>query len=405
MKKYITIFTAVCVGITAIFGFFGFSLIHKIYDNEINTVQNLAGAVITEYPKAEQIFMEALNDESRADSYKGSQILSSYGYDAENTFHDNTLYKMDLTVFILILLMFLVLYLICGYFFFAFVFKQRKQQEKQTILLLDKALSGDYAFIKDVYQLDRLQNPLFADVLKKLFENLRLKTEILNTERDHTKTLVTDLSHQIKTPLSAFEACFSMYLEADNDAERSEFLSRCKIQLDKLKSLTDSLINISRLENDMITITISPIALSEMIVGAVNTVYHKALKKNIEIITADFEDITLKLDKKWTIEAIANILDNAVKYSPDNSRIEIRVQKMYSFARIEIEDAGIGISRTEQNQIFKRFYRGNSEIVQNEDGSGVGLYLSRKILEEQGGTVSVYPAKEHGSIFVIQLPL
>lgn len=108
---------------------------------------------------------------------------------------------------------------------------------------------------------------------------------------------------------------------------------------------------------------------------------------------------------KWTVEAIANILDNAIKYSQCGSDIQIRAQKLYSFVRVEIEDKGIGIPKEEQNKIFTRFYRGNNDIVKNQEGSGIGLYLSRSILEEQGGTVSVRSSLGKGSIFVIQLPL
>ena len=129
------------------------------------------------------------------------------------------------------------------------------------------------------------------------------------------------------------------------------------------------------------------------------------MKKNIEIVTSEFEDIPLYLDLKWTVEAIANILDNAIKYSQCGSDIQIRVQKLYSFVRVEIEDKGIGIPKEEQNKIFTRFYRGNNDIVKNQEGSGIGLYLSRSILEEQGGTVSVRSCLGKGSIFVIQLPL
>lgn len=405
MKKYTAIFTAVCVSITAVLGFLGFVFMRVVYDNEINTVQNLAGSMLSEYPEAEQKFISALNDESRTAASKGSQILSRYGYDTENKISDNTLYKISADVFLLILLMLLFLTLTCGYICFMSVHKMRKHQEEQTLFWLEKILSDDYSFLNREYDFNCLQNPHFAYTLKKLSDNLHMKSDDLNSERDNTKILVTDISHQIKTPLSALETCFSMYVEAESEKEKSEFLSRCYIQLDKLKSLTASLINISRLESDMISINAEPIKISNIIIDAVNTVYHKALKRNIEIITSEFDDITLTLDKKWTAEAIANILDNAAKYSPYDSKIKIRTLKMYSFIRIEIEDEGIGISKSEQNQIFRRFYRGESSEVKNEDGSGVGLYLSRKILEMQGGTVSVYPAKECGSIFVVQLPL
>ena len=109
-------------------------------------------------------------------------------------------------------------------------------------------------------------------------------------------------------------------------------------------------------------------------------------------------------DSKWSAEAIANLLDNAVKYSPEGSRIQIRAQKLYSFIEIEIEDEGIGIPKEEQTLIFKRFYRSKSETVKRADGWGIGLYLSRRILEEEGGSLFMRQGKERGSIFIVHLP-
>ena len=154
----------------------------------------------------------------------------------------------------------------------------------------------------------------------------------------------------------------------------------------------------------MITLQPETVSLVELLISAVNTVYPKASEKNMEIITEEFTDEKLCLDKKWVPEAIANILDNAVKYSPEHTPVLIRVHKLYSFVRIEIEDQGIGISREEKNKIFQRFYRGRHEVVRNQDGSGVGLYLSRKILEDSGGSVSVGSVSEGGSRFIVQLP-
>lgn len=175
--------------------------------------------------------------------------------------------------------------------------------------------------------------------------------------------------------------------------------------MDKLENLTAALINISRLENNMITLTPEDVSLTDVLIGAINTEYHKAVAGDVEIETEDFEDVELRLDRKWTVEAFANIIDNAIKYSPPHSVVTIRVNKLFSFVRIEIEDRGIGIPKDERNRIFARFFRGRADAVKEEEGSGVGLYLTRKILEDQGGTVSVKSKLGEGSTFVIQLPL
>lgn len=175
--------------------------------------------------------------------------------------------------------------------------------------------------------------------------------------------------------------------------------------MDKLETLTEALGNISRLETHMIRLQPEDVSFTEILAGAVNTVYHKALSKQIAIEVEEFEEIMLFLDKKWTAEAISNVLDNAIKYSPAGSSISVRAWKLFNFVRLEIEDQGIGIPKQEWNQIFRRFYRGDNEFVKREEGTGIGLYLARKILEEGGGTISVQQAREKGSIFVIQIPL
>ena len=138
--------------------------------------------------------------------------------------------------------------------------------------------------------------------------------------------------------------------------------------------------------------------------SAVTGVYVKAMNKGIRIEVEEFENIFVSHDSKWTAEAIMNVLDNAIKYSAAGSCIRIRVLEMHTSFMIEVEDEGIGIPAQERTKIFQRFYRGASEVVRNDEGSGVGLYLTRWILEQQGGTICVKTGKTGGSNFVMTLP-
>lgn len=405
MRKGIAGFITAVILLAVLLAAVGWSALRSAYQNEVRTVQNISGAVIAASPGTEQALAAAVRDTARSNADRGAEILAHYGYGTEERMQTDPAYRRIEALYISIVALLLLLTVLSGLLFLYMLNKRKREQEAQLLTLLDGCLSGEFGFVNDTEALGRLHNPLFADALVKLGKNLRLKTSQLAEERDHTKTIVTDISHQLKTPISALKTCFSMFLEADSEAERAEFLTRCTMQMDKLDALTASLIQISRLESGMISLQPAEVPLTEVLVAAVNAVYHKAVKKDIRIDTADFADRTLQLDKKWTVEAVANILDNAVKYSPRGSCIRIRIQPLYSFVRIEIEDSGIGIPRGERNKVFRRFYRGSSDAVRCEEGSGVGLYLSRKILEEEGGTLSVRPAPAQGSIFVIQLPL
>lgn len=250
--------------------------------------------------------------------------------------------------------------------------------------------------------------------LEALGNTIAIWREESRKEREGVKSLVTDISHQLKTPVAALKASVEILQQEDlQKAEREEFLRRCSQQLRGLENLLSALIQISRMETGMIEIKKESLSIFQTLVDAVSRVYVKAEEKEIEIELESEEELeSLKLphDKKWLCEAFINLLENAIKYSPRGKHVTIRMAKRITFLRIEIEDEGIGIAKGEYHQIFKRFYRGSAKEVQEEEGSGVGLYLTREIISRHGGTVSVHSrermAKEQdsGSVFVIQLP-
>ena len=391
-------------------GFWGISLLNTLHTRELSQIGSIAGTILTEYPEAEEILVSALQDIEENHLDKGFSILAKYGYRKNILMMNDPYYRSTLSSFtsLLSLAFFCCLALIS--LLFLHFYRSQKNQEMQLHSLLERYLSEDYSGLKKELSSGSVFSESFTDTLYKLGNKLMTKTWALAKERDNTKTLVTDISHQLKTPISALKSCFSMCMEAETEAERNDFLERCALQMNRLESLVTALVNISRLETSLITLHPEETLLSDILMNAVNTIYEKALQKNItiELDDSNGEDaasLSLLLDKKWTTEAIANILDNAVKYSPAGSTIALHLRQFYSYVRIEIEDEGIGIPKTEYNQIFKRFYRGSDPAVKQSEGSGVGLYLSRRIIEEQNGTVMVKPAVKQGSIFVVQLPL
>ena len=118
----------------------------------------------------------------------------------------------------------------------------------------------------------------------------------------------------------------------------------------------------------------------------------------------EFQDISVCCDVKWTAEAFANVIENSVKYSPEGSRVKIRVEPYISYISVEVEDQGMGIDKKEYTNIFQRFYRGKETERTGLEGAGVGLYLVRKILEEQGGNVRVLKSGAWGTTFQMVLP-
>lgn len=385
----------------------------EAYRQEIYTVQRIAGHVAKEapgiYEELEPLLLEAAWQSGQDEEQSvGLGLLAKYGYDTDRCLAENRTYQSALGKILAGLGCLAALGLLLALLAFG---KERLARRRQLRLLLGVAeeyLSEDYSFSlspKSIGGGDRaaLSNRL-GDTLKQLGSQIRLKNSQMNEEKESTKALVTDISHQLKTPIASLRTCFELYLEAESPEEKQEFLNRSQIQIDKLQNLTEALMNISKLETAMITLTREEVSLRDTLMDAVNGIYDKAQQKGIAVEMEAFEDQLLLLDRKWTAEAVMNVLDNAVKYSPENSVIRIVVRLMPAYLRLEIRDEGIGVPKTERNQIFQRFFRGTREEVRAAEGSGVGLYLTRMILEKQGGGISVRSSEPRpGSVFYLQM--
>ncbi|MDE5777618.1 MAG: HAMP domain-containing histidine kinase [Lachnospiraceae bacterium] len=342
----------------------------------------------------------------------GMDILREYGYHAD---YKSVYAKRVKEQAVRLALFYVVLYLvICGFFYRIYLLLKKKR-EKEFLQLQDifeSFYNGNYDYLSEEY--GEGYEAQFYNRIEALGQKLKWNEERMRCEKEDTKALVTDLSHQLKTPVASIKMCFQL-LEEENlqPEEQKEFMERLGEQISHLDGLLEALVNISRMETGIITIHKEAAAIFETVVGAVNQVYMKAEEKDIEISidshSAELEKLILPHDIKWTKEAIVNVLENAIKYSPEHSSIRIVMEQQTHFFRIEIKDEGIGIKKEEINRIFQRFYRGNHEVVKAAEGSGVGLYLTRKILEEQGGNITVvlpFGRREtKGSTFAIRLSL
>lgn len=249
----------------------------------------------------------------------------------------------------------------------------------------------------------------FGEVYDKLrelgyyFSDLK---ERLAQEENSTKALITDISHQLKTPLASIKMSHELSLSSDlSEEERKSFLETETQEILKMEVLLDELVKLSRLENSMIQITCEKCSIKKTISEAVSQIYIKANAKDIEICVDMKKDVETPHDHKWTVEALANILENAVKYSASGTTVNIYVSCLVNHVLIQVEDEGIGIPEGEGHEIFKRFYRGSNAKDLVKEGAGVGLYLARSIIEQQGGTIVAKRKNGSGTIFQITLPL
>lgn len=242
----------------------------------------------------------------------------------------------------------------------------------------------------------RLQHQLL-----KLRNILRAQNKMLAQEKEQIKTLISDISHQIKTPVAAANTFAQLLGDKElSDKERSEYIATLQMSLEKLTFLTNSLIQMSRLESGIISLKPERNGLNDIVLQAVKTVYAKAKSKNITITFDCEQSFEALLDFNWTAEAITNVLDNAVKYTPNGGLVRLQIMEYPSYLRLDISDNGIGIPEEEQAKIFGRFYRGKQSA--GVDGVGIGLYLTRDIISKQNGYVKV-ASDENGTTFSLFL--
>ena len=246
---------------------------------------------------------------------------------------------------------------------------------------------------------------LWGKIYERLFRLSYLYTHKnleISEEKDRLKELVSDISHQTKTPIANIKLYLDMMEDETDFNNNKEYLKKMNSQVDKLDFLLQNIVKMSRLETGTIKIQKQNVPLADTLAKAISNVVIKADKKNIKIDVQYDEQLVLKHDKKWTAEAIFNILDNAVKYTEVGGNIHIVVCRQELFTKISIEDTGKGIALERQATIFTRFYR--EPEVHDEEGIGIGLYLARKIITQQNGYIEVQSQAGQGSKFMIYLP-
>lgn len=265
---------------------------------------------------------------------------------------------------------------------------------------LDELLEGK-RLKRDVYALDDLWGMIY-EKLCRVSDMYTHKNQEIYEEKESLKELVSDISHQTKTPLANIKLYQEMLSDGVDAAEDKERMRKMGRQVDKLDFFLQSMVKMSRLETGVICIKKTDTSLTETLAAAVGAVVPKADGKGIRIHVAYDEELRLYHDKKWTGEAIFNVLDNAVKYTENGGDIQICVNRGEIFTKISIADTGKGIPLKRQGVIFNRFYR--EPEIHDSEGVGIGLYLARKIITMQDGYIKVESETGKGSTFHIYLP-
>ena len=223
----------------------------------------------------------------------------------------------------------------------------------------------------------------------------------METEQEAVKTLIADISHQTRTPIANLLVYASLLTESNLSPRQQEQAQALLTQGEKLSFLIQTLVKASRLETGIVVPTPLPGPVAPLLEAAAGQERPAAGKKEITLQVLAFAG-DASFDLRWTSEALGNVINNAVKYTPAGGRVTVSAQMLETFCRVDVTDTGPGIPEEEQGGIFNRFYRGAS--THPAEGLGLGLYLAREILSLQGGYIKVSSKPGNGSTFSLYLP-
>ena len=263
--------------------------------------------------------------------------------------------------------------------------------------MLDRAIAGNFA----EERFDETELSALETRMARYLSANAVSARNLAEEKDAIKTLIADISHQTKTPIANLLLYAQLLGEQELPPESRIYASALERQAEKLRFLIDALVKTSRLETGVFAMTPKRHGIQQLLDAALSQAAPRAAAKGLAL-AAEPTDLTARFDLKWTAEALYNLVDNAVKYTPAGGSVTLSAQLLDSFCRVDVTDTGPGIPEGEQARIFRRFYR--SPAASEEEGVGIGLYLTRQIAAGQGGYCKVTSRPGEGSTFSLYLP-
>lgn len=263
--------------------------------------------------------------------------------------------------------------------------------------MLDKAIDG--TFSEGAF--DESLSSRLETKLGHYLSAASASAQSVAEEKDKIKALIADISHQTKTPIANILLYAQLLEEQALSPEGGRCAAALEEQAKKLQSLIEALVKTSRLETGVLALHPATGPLRPMLEGAVAQFAPRAEEKGVSL-TLRPTDAAAVFDAKWTAEAVCNLLDNAIKYTPAGGGVAVDVVSYEMFCRINVTDTGPGIPEEEQAKVFQRFYR--SAAVSQAEGVGIGLYLARQIAEGQGGYIKVFSRPGQGAKFSLYLP-
>lgn len=374
-------------------------LIYKQYKTyTYNFNQKIVGIidnVLEKYPDIEKReIVEILNSSDKTNN----EILREYGIelDKDSVILEN---NTDFQKFIIIDINTLILFiLILSIIFFKYNHSESKKINEIT-KYIEEINRGNYKLNIEENTEDELS--ILKNELYKI--TIMLKEVAENSQKDKTtlKDSLSDISHQIKTPITSILIMLDNILSDENMPEdiKKDFIKDIKREIINIKFLVESILKLSKIDSNSIKFIKKEVFIKDIINEAVKNVSMLSELKNIEIIVSGDDSIKTICDLKWQVEAITNILKNCIEHSYENRKIYINYNQNNMYTELKIEDNGTGIDAKDLPHIFERFYKGKNS---SSDSVGIGLALSKSIIESNNGYIQVDSELNKGTTFIIK---
>ena len=389
-KKYskLIIFTLITFGIIILLNVMLYYQVNKNYNNKI---VNIISTIKEKYPeiKDDEIFDKIKNNVK-------TNTFNRYSFDLDGI----VLIKENKTIFVSYFIILLFIYLIICLVYLTIIINNDKRKEKEineVIKIIEEINNKNYSFkMKDINEedLSLLKNEIFKTTIM-----LNEISEISKKDKKELEESLEDISHQLKTPLTSILIMIDTLLD-DEDMDqntREDFLRNMKREVMNINFLVKSILKLSRLDTNTVKFISKKESVKEIINEAILNVSLLSDLKNVKIET-NLSDSFIICDYKWQIEALTNILKNSIEHSYENNKVLIESSENNAYVKIIIKDFGTGIAKEDINHIFERFYKGKDS---DYDSIGIGLALSKSIIEKQNGKISV-ESSDDGTTFTIK---
>ena len=272
---------------------------------------------------------------------------------------------------------------------------------RRTMHTMDKMLDDAIRGVFQPAHFDESRLSAVEAKLKQYLDASGTSAARLTEDRARVQGLIADISHQTKTPIANLLLYAGLLADKDLPDDCRGYVEQLTAQAEKLQFLIESMVKAGRLEAGVIAVQPRPADVDALTQAAVQSALPEAERRGVQLSRLPAE-VGACFDPKWTQEALGNLIDNAIKYTPAGGSVTVSVTPYELFCRIDVSDTGPGIPEDEQGRIFERFYR--SPAVRDAQGVGLGLYLAREIAAANGGYIKVTSRPGNGSTFSLFLP-